>query len=385
MDQRVIHDASLADRTAGASRHSGSDHLLPTEPSPIHAVPIDVHVENVTKSFDTTPALHGIDLDVPGGELVALLGPSGSGKTTLLRIVAGLEFPTGGRVLFGGEDASHLSVQERNIGFVFQHYALFKHMTVFDNVAFGLTVRPAATRPSKKDIRERVLKLIDLVQLSGLEKRYPTQLSGGQRQRVALARALAIEPRVLLLDEPFGALDAKVRKDLRRWLKEIHARTGHTTLFVTHDQEEAMELADRIVVMRAGRIEQVGTPDDIYDRPATPFVFDFIGESVHLEVEIRGGRGTLAGQPLDLDLTGQKDGRADVFARPVDVEIAAPGRGIAARVIAVRRTAGHRLVEAEVGAGHQRVEFAVPASVEVTAGADVGLVLNAFRVYPATA
>ena len=208
---------------------------------------MDVSVENVVKAFGDTPALHGVSLDIRSGELVALLGPSGSGKTTLLRILAGLDLPTAGRVIFGGEDALRLTVQQRNVGFVFQNYALFRHMRVFDNIAFGLTVRPARRRPSKAEIRTRVIELLDLVQLSGLEKRFPSQLSGGQRQRVALARALAIEPRMLLLDEPFGALDAKVRRELRRWLREIHDQTGHTTVFVTHDQEEAIELADRIV------------------------------------------------------------------------------------------------------------------------------------------
>ena len=226
---------------------------------------MDVKVENVVRTFGTTPALHGVSLEIESGELVALLGPSGSGKTTLLRILAGLDVPTFGRVLFDGEDALKLTVQQRNVGLVFQNYALFRHMTVLDNIGFGLRVRPWARRPSRKEIRHRALELLDFVQLSGLEKRYPSQLSGGQRQRVAFARALAIEPRVLLLDEPFGALDAKVRRDLRRWLLEIHDKTGHTTVFVTHDQEEALELADRVVVMSKGRIEQIGTPDQIYD------------------------------------------------------------------------------------------------------------------------
>jgi sulfate transport system ATP-binding protein len=221
--------------------------------------PVDVTVENVARTFGTTPALHGVSLNIGPGELVALLGPSGSGKTTLLRILAGLDVPTFGRVLFDGEDALTLTVQQRNVGLVFQNYALFRHMNVIDNIGFGLRVRPWARRPSRKEIRKRALELLDLVQLSGLEKRYPSQLSGGQRQRVAFARALAIEPRVLLLDEPFGALDAKVRRDLRRWLLEIHNKTGHTTVFVTHDQEEALELADRVVVMSEGRIEQIGT------------------------------------------------------------------------------------------------------------------------------
>ena len=232
--------------------------VAPPKPA-VWGVPVDVTIEHVVKDFGETPALHDVSLKIEAGELVALLGPSGSGKTTLLRVLAGLEFPTAGRVLFGGEDALGLSVQERHIGFVFQSYALFKSMKVFDNIAFGLTARPARTRPSRAKIRDRVLELLDLVQLTGLENRYPTQLSGGQRQRVALARALAIEPRILLLDEPFGALDAKVRRDLRRWLREIHDQTGHTTVFVTHDQEEAIELADRIVVLNRGKIEQIGS------------------------------------------------------------------------------------------------------------------------------
>ena len=237
---------------------------------------VPVSVKNLEKSFGRYPALKGVSLDVAAGELVALLGPSGSGKTTLLRAVAGLEQVDGGSVYFGDIDATGLSLRERRIGFVFQHYALFRHMRVFDNIAFGLRARPRTTRPSEAEIRMRVTELLSLVQLDGLETRYPAQLSGGQRQRVALARALAIEPRVLLLDEPFGALDARVRKDLRKWLKDLHRRTGHTTLFVTHDQDEAFELADRIAILDHGRIVQVGTAQDILDRPATPFVDSFI-------------------------------------------------------------------------------------------------------------
>ncbi|WP_292634000.1 sulfate ABC transporter ATP-binding protein, partial [Mesorhizobium sp.] len=246
---------------------------------------MEVRVVNVRKEFERFPALHDVSLDIKSGELIALLGPSGSGKTTLLRLIAGLERPTKGAIFFGEEDASQKSIQERNVGFVFQHYALFRHMTVADNIGFGLKVRHGAARPRAQEIRRRALELLDLVQLSGLEKRYPAQLSGGQRQRVALARAMAIEPKVLLLDEPFGALDAQVRRELRRWLREIHDRTGHTTVFVTHDQEEALELADRVVVMSQGRIEQVGTADDIYDTPNSPFVYSFIGESSSLPVK----------------------------------------------------------------------------------------------------
>ncbi len=231
---------------------------------------VPVSIRNLEKTFGHYPALKGVSLDVAAGELVALLGPSGSGKTTLLRAVAGLEQAEQGSVFFGDIDANQLSLRERRIGFVFQHYALFRHMTVMDNIAFGLRARPRTTRPTESVIRARVLELLGLVQLDGLETRYPAQLSGGQRQRVALARALAIEPRVLLLDEPFGALDAKVRKDLRKWLRELHQRTGHTTLFVTHDQDEAFELADRVAILNKGVIEQVGTAEEILRQPKTP-------------------------------------------------------------------------------------------------------------------
>jgi sulfate transport system ATP-binding protein len=235
-----------------------------------------IEIDEISKQFGTTAALHPVSLSLPSGARVALLGPSGSGKTTLLRILGGLEFPTSGRVLFDGQDATGLTVQERRAGFVFQSYALFRHMTVFDNIAYGLNVRPRASRPTKAEIARRVTKLLELIQLPDIGARYPSQLSGGQRQRVALARALAIEPRMLLLDEPFGALDAKVRKELRQGLRDIHDTTGLTTVFVTHDQEEAMELADLVVVMSMGRIEQIGKPQDIRAKPATNFVREFI-------------------------------------------------------------------------------------------------------------
>ena len=233
-------------------------------------------IDEIAKEFGAATALHPVSLNIPSGALVALLGPSGSGKTTLLRIVGGLEEPTSGRVLFNGADATGMRVQDRRAGFVFQHYALFRHMTVFENIAYGLRARPWATRPSNPEIARRVGKLLDLIQLPDIAKRYPSQLSGGQRQRVALARALAIEPRMLLLDEPFGALDAKVRKELRQGLRDIHDATGLTTIFVTHDQDEAMELADLVVVMSMGRIEQVGKPVEIRARPQTDFVRDFV-------------------------------------------------------------------------------------------------------------
>jgi sulfate transport system ATP-binding protein len=238
--------------------------------------PMHIEIDEISKQFGTTAALHPVSLSLPSGALVALLGPSGSGKTTLLRILGGLEFPTSGRVLFDGQDATGLTVQERRAGFVFQSYALFRHMTVFDNIAYGLNARPRASRPTKAEIARRVTKLLELIQLPDIGARYPSQLSGGQRQRVALARALAIEPRMLLLDEPFGALDAKVRKELRQGLRDIHDTTGLTTVFVTHDQEEAMELADLVVVMSMGRIEQIGKPQDIRAKPATNFVREFI-------------------------------------------------------------------------------------------------------------
>src|SRR5690242_15771862 len=324
--------------------------------------PMQVTVEAVVRKFGTTAALHGISLDIQSGELVALLGPSGSGKTTLLRILAGLDLPTSGRVLFDGEDALKLTVQERNVGLVFQNYALFRHMTVVENIGFGLRVRPHDRRPSRKEIKRRALELLDFVQLAGLEKRYPSQLSGGQRQRVAFARALAIEPRLLLLDEPFGALDAKVRKDLRRWLREIHDKTGHTTVFVTHDQDEALELSDRIAILDKGRIEQLGDPDTIYDRPATPFVFGFIGESSRLPAQIQAGRVSVEGQALDFDPVDAPDGPATLFVRPQDVAIAETGAGgLGGHVVAHRRVGPTRRVEIAFGRGRSLVEADVPA------------------------
>src|SRR4249920_2809465 len=240
---------------------------------------MSIEVRGVTKTFGSFVAVSDVSLTVPTGELVALLGPSGSGKTSLLRIIAGLERADRGQVLFEGEDATVRDVRHRGVGFVFQHYALFRHMTVFENVAFGLRVRPRARRPREAEIRRKVTDLLKLVQLDWLADRHPSQLSGGQRQRVALARALAVEPKVLLLDEPFGSLDAQVRQELRRWLRRLHDEMHVTSVFVTHDQEEAMEVADRVVVMNQGRIEQDGAPDEVYDHPATPFVYGFLGAS----------------------------------------------------------------------------------------------------------
>jgi sulfate/thiosulfate transport system ATP-binding protein len=282
---------------------------------------MQISVRDVTKRFGDFTALEQVRLDIRSGELMALLGPSGSGKTTLLRIVAGFEWPDEGEVMFDGRDALMDTVGERNVGFVFQHYALFRHMTVFENVAFGLRVRPRRHRLPDAEIRKRVDRLLDLVQLGWLADRFPQQLSGGQRQRVALARALAIEPRVLLLDEPFGALDAKVRKELRRWLRNLHAEIHVTSIFVTHDQEEALELADRVVVMDRGRIQQTGSPQQVYDHPHTPAVHEFIGESIMVPVTIEDGDVRFGGEPLGLDAQGLQSGAARLFARPHDLTI----------------------------------------------------------------
>jgi sulfate transport system ATP-binding protein len=321
---------------------------------------LDIRVANVLKQFSRYPALNDVSLNVRSGELIALLGPSGSGKTTLLRLIAGLETPTAGRIFFGDEDASSKTVQQRNVGFVFQAYALFRNMTVLENISFGLKVRPRATRPPRAEIKRRAMELLELVQLSGLHDRYPQQLSGGQRQRVALARSLAIEPRVLLLDEPFGALDAQVRKELRKWLREIHDKTGHTTVFVTHDQEEALELADRLVVMSQGKIEQVGTPDDVYDKPANPFVFNFIGESSNLPVEIDNGELWVGGRAIGLTAGDTPKGNAQLFFRPHDVELVNDGPALAGVVAASRRVGGTRRVELEIGGLPNRVEVDLP-------------------------
>jgi len=238
---------------------------------------MSIKAQNIVKKFGHFHALDNVNLEIPSGELVALLGPSGSGKTTLLRIIAGLEFADSGNVLFDDQDITDRTARDRRVGFVFQHYALFRHMTVFENIAFGLKVRPRKFRPSKEQINAKVHELLKLIQLKNLANRYPSQLSGGQRQRVALARALAVEPSVLLLDEPFGSLDAKVRLELRRWLRQLHDEVHITSVFVTHDQDEALEVSDRVAVMNEGRIEQVGSPDDVYHQPSTPFVYNFLG------------------------------------------------------------------------------------------------------------
>ena len=287
---------------------------------------MSIEVKNIHKSFGNFVALDNISLDFPTGELVALLGPSGCGKTTLLRIIAGLEQADSGQVLLEGEDASATHVRERQVGFVFQHYALFKHMTVFDNVAFGMRMKPRAQRPSAAKIRDKVHELLNLVQLDWLADRFPAQLSGGQRQRIALARALAVEPRVLLLDEPFGALDAKVRKELRRWLRRLHDELHITSIFVTHDQEEALEVADRVVLMDHGHVEQIGTPEEVYRHPATPFVYSFLGAVNHFHGRtedglIRVGEDVLQRQPDDFAQTLAQGASVVAFARPHELAV----------------------------------------------------------------
>ncbi len=280
-----------------------------------------ISVQNLTKPFGAFTALNDINLEVRSGELLALLGPSGCGKTTLLRILSGLEFADTGHILFDGEDATTQNVRARKVGFVFQHYALFRHMTVFENIAFGLRVRRTG-RPSRRDIHARVEELLKLVKLETLASRFPSQLSGGQRQRVALARALAVEPRVLLLDEPFGALDAKVRQELRRWLRRLHDEVHITSVFVTHDQEEALEVADRVVVMNKGQIEQVGTPEEVYHHPASPFVCDFLGNVNLFECRIHYGQAYVHDVPFELHNAPPQDAQhAYVYVRPHQLDI----------------------------------------------------------------
>jgi sulfate transport system ATP-binding protein len=283
---------------------------------------MSIEIRNVTKRFGSFVAVSDVSLSMPTGALTALLGPSGSGKTSLLRIIAGLERPDQGQVLFEGEDATRTDARERRVGFVFQHYALFRHMSVFENVAFGLRVRPRAARPPEAEIKARVMSLLALVQLDWLHDRLPSQLSGGQRQRVALARALAVEPRVLLLDEPFGSLDARVRQELRRWLRRLHDEIKLTSVFVTHDQEEALEVADRVVVMNQGRVEQVGAPQEIFDHPATPFVMQFIGQVNVFHGRVEAGRALLG--PLAIDYPAHPAAEAlpaAGYARPFELNV----------------------------------------------------------------
>jgi sulfate transport system ATP-binding protein len=302
---------------------------------------MSIEAIDVTKKFGNFTALERVSLEVPSGELVALLGPSGSGKTTLLRIIAGLEFADSGTVRFDGRDITEHSARERREGFVFQHYALFRHMTVFENVAFGLKVKPRPIRPSKQEIGAKVRQLLKLVQLDWLADRYPSQLSGGQRQRIALARALAVEPKVLLLDEPFGALDAKVRLELRRWLRRLHDEIHVTSFFVTHDQEEALEVADRVVVMNEGKIEQVGSPEQVYDHPATPFVYNFLGNVNLFHSRVIDGKARIGSLEMEVPGNTNPDGQAVVYVRPhlLDIEQQPTGADhFRARVKHINRT-----------------------------------------------
>ena len=283
---------------------------------------MSIEVKNVTKTFGALKALDDINLKVETGELIALLGPSGSGKTTLLRIIAGLETADQGSILFSGQDTKVQKIKDRGVGFVFQHYALFRHMTVFDNIAFGLRVKPKATRPTENEIKEKVNELLHLIQLDWVGSRYPWQLSGGQRQRIALARALAVEPKVLLLDEPFGSLDAQVSKELRQWLRRFHDKLHITSLFVTHDQEEALEVSDKIVVMNKGKVEQIGTPEEVYHKPANKFVLNFLGNVNLFHGRVEDGKMMVGTSSIDVPVNLTSDTKtASVFVRPHQFEI----------------------------------------------------------------
>ena len=342
-----------------------------------------IEVRALVKTFGSFKALDGVDLKVDNGELLALLGPSGSGKTTLLRIIAGLDWPDSGEVAFNGEDALAQGARERHVGFVFQHYALFRHMSVFENVAFGLRVQPRAIRKDEAGIRARVKELLDLVQLDWLADRYPNQLSGGQRQRIALARALAIEPRILLLDEPFGALDAKVRKELRKWLRSLHHEINVTSIFVTHDQEEALEVANRVVVMDKGRIEQVGSPADVYESPATAFVHGFIGESIELPVEVEGGLVRLGDRPLRLAADGLAPGASRLFVRRHDLLVGPPGSGALEGAVQHVRNFGPVQRAEIVLTGGQTIEIDAPRDRRLHPGERIGLEPRRYRIFAA--
>ena len=352
---------------------------------------MSIALRGIGKQFGEFAAVKNIDLDVPTGALIALLGPSGCGKTTLLRIIAGLETPDEGQVLFDGRDATLWPIRDRNVGFVFQHYALFRHMSVFENVAFGLKVKPRRERPVLKEIRRKVHALLELVQLGWAGDRYPAQLSGGQRQRVALARALAVDPDVLLLDEPFGALDSQVRHELRRWLRRLHDELHFTSIFVTHDQQEAIEVADTIVVLNQGRIEQFGVPGEVYDLPTSAFVHRFLGQVNELRVELRNGRAYLG--PIDISpAAGADTGAPNSIAliRPHEIEIGPEGVGWPAAVAAVRvigpivrleisaqGLAANELLEAEISRERYEAE-------RFKVGQAVGLRFRRWQVYPAS-
>lgn len=354
---------------------------------------MSIEARHIGKRFGNFVALDDVELEVPTGELVALLGPSGCGKTTLLRIIAGLETPDTGELRFHGEDATALAARERGVGFVFQHYALFRHMSVFENVAFGLRVKPRRDRPSEAQIRAKVHELLQLVQLDWLADRYPAQLSGGQRQRIALARALAVEPKVLLLDEPFGALDAKVRKELRRWLRRLHDELHMTSVFVTHDQEEALEVADRVVLMNHGRIEQIGTPDEVYSHPANAFVYGFLGSVNRFHGHAEGGAFRADGLHTALPDAGaasQPQGAAIAYARPHELDLAAWSEGAAgvdARVARRYVRGAQVLVELERASDHELIEVELPRerydALALTSGTRVLVQPRRLRVFAA--
>ena len=346
-----------------------------------------LEIRGISKAFGRFPALKDVSLQARDKEFLALLGPSGSGKTTLLRVLAGLEQPDSGEVRFDDEDFLALPVRARRVGMVFQHYALFRHMTVAQNIAFGLKVRPRSERPAKSEIADRVADLLSLVQLEGLEKRFPSQLSGGQRQRVALARALAIEPRMLLLDEPFGALDAQVRRDLRRWLRELHDRAGVTTVFVTHDQEEALDLADRVAILRDGQLVQLGAPNELYEAPADPFVYDFLGAACRLPGEVSGGRLKVAGGWETRAPAGSPEGRVEVFFRPDEVSFAVPeGQGLAVEVRTASIRGPKTRIECVVSGVHMELEALGGAAPEgVAPGQTVHVRPTRPKVYAAEA
>ncbi|WP_442577661.1 sulfate/molybdate ABC transporter ATP-binding protein [Mesorhizobium sp. ASY16-5R] len=336
-----------------------------------------IRLDKVVKTFDTFRAVHGVSLDIESGELLALLGPSGSGKTTILRMVAGLEYADGGHIYFGDQDATDIPVRDRGVGFVFQHYALFPHMTVAENIAFGMKV--SKVRRSPAEVSARVADLLRLVRLDGLGERFPTQISGGQRQRVALARALAVDPKVLLLDEPFGALDANVRRDLRRWLREIHGELGITTIFVTHDQEEALDLADRVVILNEGKIIQQGTPEEVCRNPSSAFVMKFLGDTNRLSGSVKNGVASIGG--ITLDAAGCPDGSAEVYARPGDLDWSRES-GIPATVLrVVDRPDGRRLVARTTGG--ETVELDVPPETVVRAGDEGFLQIVRMKVFAA--
>jgi sulfate transport system ATP-binding protein len=351
---------------------------------------VSIALRGITKQFGEFAAVRDIHLDVPTGGLIALLGPSGCGKTTLLRIIAGLESPDEGQVLFDGRDATLWPIRDRNVGFVFQHYALFRHMTVFENVAFGLKVKPRRERPAAAQIRQKVRALLELVQLGSAGERYPAQLSGGQRQRVALARALAVDPAVLLLDEPFGALDSQVRHELRRWLRRLHDELNFTSIFVTHDQQEAIEVADTIAVLNRGRIEQSGVPGEVYDLPTSAFVHRFLGQVNEMPVQLRDGRAYLG--PIDIaPADALKTGSADNIAliRPHEIEIGREELGWPAVVVAVRVIGP--IVRLELCADGQPVNEPLAAEISreryegerISVGQKVGVRFRRWQVYPA--